>query len=373
MSASCFKSKNLAKVNLKFDVQNNFTGIYYIKLEALQDDSYLVSGQYKTCCNQLTDVHIGLVICTYKREKFIENNLQLLKQNILCNIDSPLCNNLHVFISDNGQTLDITKLSTDKIHIFSNKNTGGSGGFTRGLVEIINNESSLPITHALLMDDDVEIEPESLVRTFNFLRLVKDEYKDIHIGGAMLSLDEKYMQTTGAEIWNGYKNISPRANVDLRDKKEVVKNELEYKADYNGWWYMCIPRKYIEEDNLPLPLFIKLDDVEYGIRNIETLINLNGICVWHEPFKKKENVHYTLYYSIRNMLIINKIHPPSTPNYIIALFLTKKLLIEIVNFRFKNMALIIRAILDSFRGLEWLYKLDAEKHHKKIIMKGNKS
>ncbi len=179
MSASCFKSKNLAKVNLKFDVQNNFTGIYYIKLEALQDDSYLVGGQYKMCCNQLADVHIGLVICTYKREKFIENNLQLLKQNILCNIDSPLCNNLHIFISDNGQTLDIDGLSMNKIHIFSNKNTGGSGGFTRGLVEIINNESSLPITHVLLMDDDVEIETESLVRTFNFLRLVKDEFYQI--------------------------------------------------------------------------------------------------------------------------------------------------------------------------------------------------
>ena len=33
-------------------------------------------------------------------------------------------------------------------------------------------------THIILMDDDVSIMPESLIRTFNLLSLAKGKYKD---------------------------------------------------------------------------------------------------------------------------------------------------------------------------------------------------
>ena len=33
------------------------------------------------------------------------------------------------------------------------------------------------------------------------------------------------------------------------------------KADFCGWWYCCIPLCRIDENNLPLPLFIKIDDI----------------------------------------------------------------------------------------------------------------
>lgn len=44
--------------------------------------------------------------------------------------------------------------------------------------------------HALLMDDDIVIEPEALVKTYQILTLLKDEYEDAFIGGAMLRLDK---------------------------------------------------------------------------------------------------------------------------------------------------------------------------------------
>ena len=37
-------------------------------------------------------------------------------------------------------------------------------------------------------------------------------------------------------------------------------------VDYNAWWMCLIPRAVAEDVGLPLPLFIKWDDAEYGLR-----------------------------------------------------------------------------------------------------------
>ena len=37
-------------------------------------------------------------------------------------------------------------------------------------------------------------------------------------------------------------------------------------VDYNGWWMCMIPRQVAEELGQPLPLFIKWDDADYGLR-----------------------------------------------------------------------------------------------------------
>ena len=82
------------------------------------------------------------------------------------------------FVSDNGQTLDIDKLGSDKISYCTQQNTGGAGGFTRGLMEILKNGNPHGITHALLMDDDITIDTESIEKTYTILSLLKDEYAD---------------------------------------------------------------------------------------------------------------------------------------------------------------------------------------------------
>ena len=39
-----------------------------------------------------------------------------------------------------------------------------------------------------------------------------------------------------------------------------------WDADYNGWWMCLIPRVVLEDIWLSLPVFIKWDDAEYGVR-----------------------------------------------------------------------------------------------------------
>lgn len=77
------------------------------------------------------------------------------------------------------------------------------GGFTRDLIEIMTHNDELHVTHALLMDDDIVIEPESLIKTYRILTLLKEEYEDAFIGGAMLRLDKQAIQVEAGASWNG--------------------------------------------------------------------------------------------------------------------------------------------------------------------------
>ncbi len=37
-------------------------------------------------------------------------------------------------------------------------------------------------------------------------------------------------------------------------------------VDYNGWWMTLIPTKVVRQLGLSIPVFIKWDDSEYGLR-----------------------------------------------------------------------------------------------------------
>ena len=51
----------------------------------------------------------------------------------------------------------------------------------------------------------------------------------------------------------------------MRLLKNIVANEnYSFNVDdaYAGWWYCCIPVEHIEDRGLPLPVFVRGDDVE---------------------------------------------------------------------------------------------------------------
>ena len=148
------------------------------------------------------------------------------------------------------------------------------------------------------------IQPESIFITWRILTVLKPEFSDTYIGGAMLRLDKQWYQTESGALWNGGNLISRKVGLDLRDLDACLYNEFEEKCDFNAWWYCTIPMKFVNETNLPLPLFIRGDDVEYGLRNMKNLILMNGICVWHEPFEYKFSSSM-YYYIFRNRLINN--------------------------------------------------------------------
>lgn len=223
-----FYSEEPAEFNIYFNT-SQISGMYCFQLMGLKGKSYFFGGYYMAdiCNENINYVKLGIDICTYKRERFIEHNLKKIKEKFLQNPKSYMYDRLEIFISDNAKTLNIEKLCSEKIHIFKNKNVGGAGGFTRGLIEIKKVQEEKKITHVLVMDDDVSIEPESIFRTCTILSCLKEEYTDAFIGGAMLSLDQKYRQTESGAIWNGGEIISLKNGLDLRDLDACLYNELE--------------------------------------------------------------------------------------------------------------------------------------------------
>jgi hypothetical protein len=215
------------------------------------------------------------------------------------------------------------------------------------------------------MDDDVKIEPEAILRTYRLLKLLKDEYQEAFISGAMLSLNKPYIQHENGALWNMGKCVFVNRNLDLRKFEKVVYNEVEVKRDYAAWWYCCMPVSVIREDNLPIPVFIHEDDVEYSLRNAKSIITMNGIAIWH-PVAETIRVSSNEYYNLRNLLIVNAAHCPKYNKCM----LCKKMLVNfgaaLLRFRYRDMKLILMALEDFCKGPGWLLKLDGASYHKRI-------
>ncbi|MCM1123040.1 MAG: glycosyltransferase [Eubacterium sp.] len=345
-------------------------GMFYFRIEALEKGAKLYGGYYATEIEetQLRPVKLGIVICTYKREAYVCNNIRLLNRDIIENPQSPLYGSVEVFISDNGHSLDEYGLQSGNVHIVPNKNAGGASGFTRGLIEILRRPDQ-KITHALLMDDDVIVDTASILRTAVMLALLKEEYRTAFIGGAMLRSDQRNIQVESGAAWNAGNLVSLKAGLDLRLWQNCLINEQEEYREFNAWWYCCLPMELVSEDNLPLPIFIRGDDLEYGLRNMKTLILLNGICVWHEPFENKY-ASYLEYYIIRNRLIDNSFHFPGWGKKELVRELLREYRREGYLYRYKNVSLFIWGIRDFLKGIDFLEQTDAEALHREIMASG---
>ncbi|MBQ8171623.1 MAG: glycosyltransferase [Oscillospiraceae bacterium] len=351
----------------------NMRGMLCFELFALEDGSEYYGGSYNTDIpdSDLNKVKLAIDICTYRREQFVENNLKLISSSFLNNNDSFLKDKLEVFISDNAKTLDIDRLSDTNIHIVQNKNAGGAGGFTRGMIEIFNAKEKLGITHILVMDDDIVIEPESIYRTCVMFALAKEAYKDAFIGGAMLRLDDRYRQTESGATWNSGYLVSLKGGLDLRTMDACLFNEIEETPQFNAWWYCAFPVDVVTESNLPMPIFIRGDDVEYGLRNMKHLILMNGICVWHEPFENKYS-SFLSYYILRNRLIDNSLHNMTIPVKEFLRLMYCSVHDEVRLYRYKNAHLLMQGVEDFLKGVDWLKQQDGEKLHQQIMQQGYK-
>lgn len=364
-----FVQEKRGKVELEFPAGTK--GMLFFCLEGLQAQSVFYGGAYITDLaeTERREVKIGLVICTFRREEYIQKTIQILEEAFLNKPESVLKDKLEVFLSDNGKTLP-EELATDYIHIFPNKNVGGSGGFTRGLMEILKkNQQKRTITHVLFMDDDVKIAPESILKTWQVLSLIKEEYAEAFLGGAMLRMDQPSIQVEAGASWNTGKLISLKAGLDLRRPESCLYNEVEEYSEFHAWWYCCFPIEVARNDNLPLPFFIRGDDVEYGLRNQKPLILINGICVWHEPFENKYS-SFLNYYILRNQLIVNSLHCPQYGKKELKKEVFRRVTEEILFYRYRNVDLILRGVEDFLKGPEWLFCTDGEALHQEITAMG---
>lgn len=347
---------------LRFEFPENDDQILGFELCAYGDCT-LYGGYYAVNCEKenINEVCLSLATTTCRKEKFITKNVELLKKEILQS-EEDIKDNFYIHVVDNGRTLTESDISGEHIYLHPNNNTGGAGGFSRGMMESLNQNPKA--THVLLMDDDVLILPESIKRTFKLLRLLKSEYQDDFISGAMLYYEEPNRQheDIGTVTSNCMFNaLKPRYDHNLLDSN--LENEGEFvkqKNEYAGWWYCCIPAKVIEKNGLALPIFIRCDDMEYSLRCKANIITMNGICVWHMGFVTKYNAAFDKYQQCRNLLI-DKASSDIMENVDVYGFVKKSYRGELLKFNYDAAELIIRALEDFLKGPEFLKVDNGEK------------
>lgn len=265
-------------------------------LTALEEGVQFWGGAYYGQFEDVQNTEIGIIICTFKREEYVKRNLKML-QGLMQ--ENP---HFNVMVIDNGQTLP--EICNEQLQVIHNRNYGGSGGFTRGLMEQVNQGTN---NYVLMMDDDILIETSSLERVYALCRHIKSQYAQQMIAGSMMSMDEPTIQYENTAYWGKVRLHSLGQGFDLTAIEDLIKNDqLPLKQNkYAAWWFCCIPMAVVRKNGYPLPNFIKGDDMEYGIRNRRDIITMNGIGVWHEAFAKKMSPVVN-YYSDRNMLILNE-------------------------------------------------------------------
>ena len=334
----------------------------------------LFKGEYGTLLSEeiIRHVSLHLVTTTFKKEEYIIPNINLLKEYILSGNDA-LAENLWVHVVDNGRTLNAQELEDSHVMIHPNLNTGGSGGFTRGMMEAFDHKEKP--THVLLMDDDVMILPESLRRTYSLLSILRPEYDDYYISGAMLYYEQMncLYEDTGYVHSNG--EYGPlKYMVDTRDTEALLRSEEimhQPKNAYAGWWYCCIPASVIDMENLPLPLFVRGDDVEYSLRNKAKFITLSGICIWHMGFTNKFNGAMEFYQVHRNSLIIQAASGICL-NVDFMERIRKLIRVNLLRFDYDGAELLMDAVEDYLKGYKFLMENQGEKLLKEKAAKNEK-
>ena len=349
-------------------------GILSFRLDSLEDGSVLYGGHYaaEESLAPPRPVELALNICNYQRERYIYRNFGIIQKYILDNSCSELREHLAIFIADNSGTVDATRFPTKRVFVFPQGDFGGAGGFTRGLMEILQRSKDGRFTHVVMIDDDVLIEPESLERTFSLLRFMREEYMSAFIGGALLRLDDQSIQTCHGGEWdvqNCYVFHKPNANLCLL--RDVVLNEIEDGATLNAWWFHCLPLSELSLNNLPYPFFFHIDDVEYDLRNCRQVINMNGIGVWHEPFENKPGSHL-FYYNTRNVLITHMLHVSNLDQKEVKQFLKREFFNHLWIYRYQEAKLVLNGIEDALKGPQWLAAQNPEELLENILACGYK-
>lgn len=378
---NCISKQTLAadamrQYSFPFPWDQYHDGVFWFSLVQSGDGAAChVSGFYAGMCEHERHVALGIDICTYQREAYVLRSLKVLCEKILSNDNLQVAGSLQVYIADNGRTLDgyepiqpYLQAWKDRVSVIPNRNAGGAGGFTRGMLEVLKEKDKKSLTHIVLMDDDAMPNPDLFVRMYGFLRVVRDEWKDITLGGTMLDEALPYMLYASGEEWCKGLILNPNKNIDLRKYENACSERLLTtrfeKQHYSGWWCCCYSLNVVRENNLPIPLFIHHDDIEFGLRNQRYgAVFLNGVNVWHKNFDGLVTGS-NLYYDIRNDLIeITQQYGRKDAAGYIWKFYWKRLAVRIARNKPDEVSYVIRGAEDFLKGPRWLWEQDPERLH----------
>lgn len=249
-----------------------------------------------------------------------------------------------------------------RLRLVEQPNLGGSGGFSRTMYEVLRHTDA---THHILLDDDVLLEPDSIARVYAFARFAKSP---MLVGGQMLALQDRSVLHTMGEVvardkffWRAAPNTEYAHDFAKKSLRKSPDLHRRIDVDYTGWWMCLIPRVALERLGFALPLFIKWDDAEYGIRASEhgfPTATLPGVAVWHLSWSDKDDTAgWQAYFHTRNRLVAAALHTPFKRGGKLLLDTFKFDLKFLIMMQYATAALHHRAYDDFLAGPDRLFPL----------------
>ena len=255
------------------------------------------------------ELRINYIFCTFKRPEYVQRNTEVFRTYLRHNRAE---NEAHLTVIDNGSEAgsnDCGVIPDAHVSVMANNNTGGAGGFGRGIYESCYGAlADQDFTHVCLLDDDIYLDPEMFARNTAFLRFLKPGH---YLGAPMYptsSADQIPRQS--ACFGHRYRGTAHPSDIALGDNlptRDIAAFlRMDRHPDSTGWWWSCISVADIHRIGLPYPFFIKMDDVEYGLRlknaGVELVIPFS-FWVLHDDFEEKYSAAMQ-YFRFRNRWIL---------------------------------------------------------------------
>ncbi len=339
-------------------------GWYWFDIEGGDTEFTLESAHWAVETDKVTSGRVSVGITTFNRPDFCVNQLNAMAANeaLLEIVD-------HVYVIDQGTQLvsddpEFARAQAglgDKLRVLTQPNLGGSGGFSRAMHETVKAGDS---DYVLLLDDDVVCELDGIQRAVAFADLAKNPTL---VGGHMFSLyDRTVMHAYGEAIakWRWFWGPAPAtthghdfARVPLRSARWLHRR---IDVDYNGWWMCLIPTQVVKEIGLSLPMFIKWDDAEFGLRAGAAgfpTVSLPGAAVWHVPWTEKDDtLDWQAYFHQRNRLVSGLLHSPYEHGGRLVLESLENHAKRLVSMQYSTGEIIMMALQDVLDGPDRMHR-----------------
>lgn len=275
--------------SLNLGVWDSLThGILFVNIMALSDAT-ITGGYYFTNTEPRRDVKLGIVVTHFNRKNYVLPAMRRISETLLS--DPDLQDKISLFVIDNSQNIE--KHEAGKANVIPNKNLGGSGGFTRGLLHLKDNG----YTHCLFMDDDASCEIEGIRRAYIIQLFAKAD--NLAVAGALMMETEPYrLYEKGAYFRKFCRPL--KAGLDMRDIHHLLLAEVPEFVGYGAWWFFAFPIEKVT--SFAFPFFVRGDDVLFSQMNDFEIITMNGIGVWGEDFAIK-NAPTPIYHDTRCHLV----------------------------------------------------------------------
>ena len=330
----------------------NFRQYGFLSVEVCTDDQAvtLLDGAWVTQDSPVARVGLAAVVCTFNREDAIVAVLDALGSDRM--VHERIA---RVIVVNQGKEglrrhpafVEAADGLGRTLTLIDQPNFGGAGGFSRGLLAALDDPA---ITHAVLLDDDIELEPDCILRLAAFFAFCE---QDIVLGGHMLDmLHPTTLYEAGAVISHRHWDFLPQHfGRQIGDASELEALTHPYAVHYNGWWCCGIPLSLLREHGMPLPCFIRGDDMEFGLRlhqrGVPT-VPLPGVAVWHEPFYLRLG-GWQLYYETRNILVTASLHQMFDRSGVVRR-MSRQIVSHLLTYRYYSTALILQGIRDFLAG-----------------------